>query len=226
MAISLLDREIYSYSDVDRLGGVHPGTALRWLDGYTRAGKFYQPVLRPERTGRDAVTWGELVEARLLAEFRDKRVSVQRMRPAIDLLRKEFGAYPLAHARPWLDVEGRELVRRVQTQVGLDDPLLLVVVRRGQLMLADETARFRDSVRYDAGVVSTLTPSSTSPDVKLDPARAFGQPTIRSVRTETLAEDFRAGATREELVDLYDLSADQVDQAIHFELIAGRPNVA
>ena len=92
-------------------------------------------------------------------------------------------------------------------------------------MLADETARFRDSVRYDAGVASTLTPASISPDVKLDPARAFGQPTIRSVRTETLAEDFRAGATRE-LVDLYDLSADQVDQAIRFELIAGRPNVA
>lgn len=70
MALSLLDHAVYSYADVDRLVGLQPGTALRWLEGYTRQGRFYEPVLREERSGSDVVTWGEMVEARLLAEAR------------------------------------------------------------------------------------------------------------------------------------------------------------
>ena len=226
MVESLLDRAIYSYADVDRLVGLHAGTARRWLEGYTRSGRFYDPVLRDEPTGDDAVTWGEMVEARLLAEFRSKEVPVQRLRPAIVRLRGEFGRYPLAHARPFLDVEGRELVRLVQDDVGLERPLQLVVIRSGQLMLAAATERFNAAVEYDGGVVGRLRPDPRTPDVVMDPARSFGQPAIRNVRTDALAEDFRAGTTREELADLYDLTAAQVDEAIRFELIAGSERVA
>lgn len=226
MSVSLLDRAIYSYADVDRLVGLHAGTARRWLEGYARNGVFYEPVLRAEMTGAEAVTWGELVEARLLAEFRDRRVPVQRMRPAIARLREEFGRYPLAHAAPWLDVAGRELVRLVQDEVGLDAPLRFVVVRNGQLMLAEGTQRFWSSVDYDEGVVRLLRPSAVTPEVRMDPERSFGQPAVRSVRTDVLAEDFRAGSSREELADLYDLTAEQVDQALRFELISSRELLA
>ncbi len=152
MAESLLERAIYSYADVDRLVGLRAGTAKRWLEGYTRLGQFYDPVLRPEPAGCDSVTWGEMVEARLLAEFRDMDVPVQRMRPAIVKLREEFGRYPLAHARPFLDVDGRELVKVVQEQVGLERRLQLVVVRDGQYLLTDAAERFRSTVEYDGPV--------------------------------------------------------------------------
>ena len=222
MAVSLLDREIYSYADVDRLVGVRAGTARRWLEGYQRRGHFYAPVLRADPTGSDAVTWGEMVEARLLAEFRDRDVPLHRMRPAIVALREEFGPYPLAYARPFLDVEGRELVRKVQDSVRLERGLQLVVVRSGQLMLTDEAERFRGLVGYDAeGAASSLRPQPVTPAVVMDPMRAFGQPAIRNVRTDTLAEEYRAGSGREELADLYDLTVSQVDEAIRFELIAG-----
>lgn len=226
MAVSLLDRAIYSYADVDRLVGLHSGTAKRWLEGYERSSRFYEPVLRAEPTGAEAVTWGEMVEARLLAEFRSQHVPVQRLRPAIVRLRHEFGRYPLAHARPFLDVEGRELVRAVQEEAGLDRPLRFVVVRNGQAMLADATQRFSDAVEYDDGVVARLAPNRRTPRVVMDPARAFGQPAVRSVRTDALAEDYRAGTSREELAELYDLSAAQVDEAIRFELIAGTEHAA
>ena len=170
MPSSLLDRAIYSYADVDRLVGLHSGTARRWLDGCTRGDTFHAPVLRAERTGQDIVTWGEFVEARLLSEFHDRRVSIQRMRPAIVRLREEFGRYPLAHARPWLDVDGRELVRIVQDEVGLEDSLQFVVVRNGRLRLTPGTGRFRGSVEYDGGVVAALRPSeATTLDVRMDP---------------------------------------------------------
>jgi uncharacterized protein (DUF433 family) len=41
-----------------------------------------------------------------------------------------------------------------------------------------------------------------------------------------LAEDFRAGSSREELADLYELTAEQVDQALRFEVISSRELVA
>jgi len=226
MAESLLDRAIYSYADVDRLVGLHSGTARRWLEGYVRAGRAYDPVLREAPTGENAATWGEMVEARLLAEFRSKHVPVQRLRPAIVRLRKELGRYPLAHARPFLEVEGRELVQLVQNEVGLDRDLQLVVIRSGQLMLADATERFHTAVEYESGVVGRIRPDRRTPEVVMDPAHAFGQPAIRNVRTESLAEDYRAGTTRDELADLYELTPQEIEAAIRFELIAGSDRAA
>lgn len=227
MTIDLLDRAIYTHADVDRLVGLNDGTARRWLEGYSRSGRRYEPVLREEARGVDVVTWGELVEARLLAEFRSRHVPIQRMRPAIVRLREEFGRYPLALARPFLEAEGRELIRVVQDEVGLDQSLQLVVVRNGQLMLAAATERFRSAVDFDSnGVARLLRPETRTPDVVMDPTRTFGQPAVRSVRTEVLAEAYRAGANREELVDLFELTPGQVDAAIRFELIAGGERAA
>lgn len=211
---------------MDRLVGLRQGTARRWLEGYERLGRFYEPVLRPEPTGSDAVTWGEMVEARLLAEFRDREVPVQRMRPAIVRLREEFGRYPLAHARPFLDVEGRELVQVVQEQVGLERRLQLVVVANGQYLLSEAAQRFRSAVVYQNEIAGLLRPESRTPEVVMDPRRTFGQPAVRNVRTDALAEDYRAGASREDLADLYDLTPRQVDEAIRFELIAGAERAA
>lgn len=225
MSSSLLDRAIYAYADVDRLVGLRSGTARRWLEGYTRAGRFFDPILRPEPSGSDTASWGEMVEARLLAEFRALSVPVQRLRPAIAELRKGFGRYPLAHARPFLDVEGRELVRSIQDELALDPQMQLVVVRNGQLVLGETTQRFRAVVEYDADVVGRLRPDARTPDVVMDPLRTFGQPAIRNVRTSSLAEDFRAGCSSQELAELYDLTPDLVDEAIRFELIA-RPERA
>jgi len=220
MTVSLLDRAIYSYADVDRLVGLRSGTARRWLEGYSRQGRNYAPVLRPEPTGADDVTWGEMVEARLLAEFRNRDVPVHRLRPAVERLRETWGRYPLAHARPFLDVAGRELVQVVQQEVGLDRGLQLVVVRDGQLVLSDAAQRFSTAVVYEQEVAKSLRPNARTPQVVMDPRRSFGQPAVRNVRTESLAEDYRAGTTPEELSDLYDLDRDQVDAAIRFEFIA------
>ena len=141
-------------------------------------------------------------------------------------LRDEFGRYPLAHARPFLDVEGRELVRAVQEEVGVDGPLQFVVVRNGQTLLTAAMERFNQTAEYDSGVVSSLRPNVRTPQVFMDPRRAFGQPAVRNVRTDTVAEAFSAGSSREELADLYDLSPQQVDEAIRFELIAGSERAA
>ena len=146
------------------------------MEGYERLGRYFNPVLRPEPSGSDAVTWGEMVEARLLAEFRDRRVPVQRMRPALVKLRGEIGRYPLAHAGPFLEVEGRELVQHVQEQVGLERVLRLVVARDRQFLLTDGAKRFRSAVEYDQGRAVMMRPDARTPDVVMDLRRSSGQP--------------------------------------------------
>lgn len=55
--VALLDRAVYGMSQVDRLLGISPGTAARWIDGYERSGRRYGPLVRSERSGSDLVTW-------------------------------------------------------------------------------------------------------------------------------------------------------------------------
>src|SRR5262249_36101261 len=127
-AVSVLERRVYVMSDVDLFLGLPSGTARRWIDGYSRGGRTYGPVIREDSSGDEIVTWGEFVETRLLAGYRARGVSLQRLRPAVQLLRREFGTpYPLATAQPYLDVAGRELIMRVQDQTGIERPLWLVV---------------------------------------------------------------------------------------------------
>lgn len=52
----VLERRVYGMAQVDRLLALKSGTARHWIDGYTRAGKTYDPVIRSESSGADLVT--------------------------------------------------------------------------------------------------------------------------------------------------------------------------
>ena len=224
--VNLLDRPVYGASQVDRLLALTPGTARRWIDGYTRAGRFYPPVVRPEHTGDELVTWGEFVETRLLAGYRDKNVPMIRMRPAIIRLRDLFETrYPLAHARPF--ASGRELVLSAQEDVALDASLRIVlVVRTGQTVLAEPAQHFVDSVEFGNGddpAVERVRPREGNGLVVIDPLRQFGEPVVRSVPTEVIAEQIRAGDRLDMVADLYELSRDEVEAAVRYELTRVAP---
>lgn len=219
--VNLLDRRMYAMSDVDRLLRLNGGTARRWIDGYTRAGKPYAPVIRLERTGDDVVTWGEFTEARLLAEFRESGVTLQNLRPAIARLRENWGTpYPLAHRRAFLTAEGRELVETVQDE--FEVPREVQIVRRardGQLQLTAAAAAFSSATVYSPkGFAVGFQPLQAAPAVFIDPERQAGRPIVGSVPTDVLADLFRAGDGVDTIALAYDLEPDLVEQAIRFEL--------
>jgi uncharacterized protein (DUF433 family) len=220
----LLERRVFGMSQVDRLLGLPGGTARRWIDGYTRGGRTYPPVVRTEPTGDEIVTWGEFVETRLLSEYRGEGVPLVHMRPAIVRLRERFDArYPLAHARPFVAVAGRELVLEVQESVDLDRKLKLVVVRSGQTVLTEPAQKFYKAAEFDqaGGFVTRLHPLTQVPEVVIDPLRQFGEPVVRSVRTEIIAEQVRAGEQIDAIANLYELTRASVEAAVRYELIRG-----
>ncbi|HTW11303.1 MAG TPA: DUF433 domain-containing protein [Solirubrobacteraceae bacterium] len=232
--VDLLLRPVYSLPQVDRVLGLHAGTARRWIDGYDRSGKHYEPVVREETTGDEAVTWGEFVETRLLSEYRDAGVPMVHMRPAVIALREELQTqYPLASARTWLDVQGQELVRKVQEKVGLEQRLALVVVRTGQqVMWSNEADAFSRSIEWTEhtvnGQVERLRADVDFPDVVLDPLRGFGEPVIRgrNVATEILGELYNAGETVQGLAETYELDPALVDEAVRYEFRIAKSAVA
>jgi uncharacterized protein (DUF433 family) len=222
MSSDLLERPIYDMPQVDRLLALKPGTARRWIDGYERAGKRYPPVIRLEHTGSDIVTWGEFVETRFLAEYREKGIPLVRMRPAIEQLRKEYDTkYPLASIRPF--TSGKELVYHIQKQVDLERPLYLVVLRNNQLLLAPAAGHFMESVSADdEGDITRLRPLPSVEQVVIDPLRQFGDPVVRSVPTSIIAEQVRAGDRLEMIAELYELPLQDVEAAVRYELLRGQ----
>jgi uncharacterized protein (DUF433 family) len=206
-------------SQVDRLLRLHGGTARRWIDGYRRGDRFYPPVVRAESTGADVVTWGEFVETRLLSEYRNQGVPLHRMRPVVERLREELNTpYPLAEARPF--ALGRELVAKVQSDVGLESNLYIVELRTSQLYLTAPADRFFLTTKWIDGVgaAETVQPDPRAKTVTIDPLVAFGEPAVRAVRTATIASEYRAGDSAESIADGYSLSLEQVNDAIKFEL--------
>jgi uncharacterized protein (DUF433 family) len=216
----LLDRAVYDFRHVDRLLTLPAGTARRWIDGYERGGRSYGPIVRAEPTGEDAVTWGEFVETAFLAEYREADVPLQRIRPVVDGLRERLGvAHPLAYRQPL--VSGRELVETLQTEGRVPEELLVVRrLRDGQLALTTRAETFEAKIEYgpgDHGVAVRLKPLGAASPVRIDPDYAFGDPTVRGVRTSVLAEDRVAGASVQELASAFDLTPDSVREALRYE---------
>lgn len=215
--ITLLDREMYSVPQAADLLRIPTQTLWRWLEGHDRKGQHYLPVIRQEPTGGDIVTWGEFVEAGYLREYRARQVPLQQMRPFMAELRERLGVpWPLAHARPW--VADRKLVLEVQETEALDPDLRLVVWESGQLSLAPAAQSFFHKIEFEADVVGRLRPDGRESPVVIDPERSFGNPIVKGVPTETLAELFRAGEPLELIADGYELAIADVEAALRFEL--------
>jgi uncharacterized protein (DUF433 family) len=215
---SMLDREVYVYAEVDRLIGLPAGTARRWINGYERDGKTYDPVLRVTPKESPWVTWGEFVEARMLAEYRDrKKVPIARQRAAIERLRVMFKVeYPLAYVRPFLSAHERDLTMTGE-EVGLPD--LEMTIRTGQALLGDarwlaEAATLSQDALGEPMIVE-LPADRDFPEIVINPSRYSGQPTFvgRRVSPVTIAQMADSGERPEDLAADYGLSLRQVQDA-------------
>jgi uncharacterized protein (DUF433 family) len=215
--VRLLRREVYSLRQAGDLLGVHVPTLRRWLDGYESKGKTYRPVIRPEPTGSEIVTWGEFVEAGYLREYRSSRVSLQRIRPFVDDLRDHYGVpYPLATLKPF--VADGAFVVQVQERHGLDSELRLMRYDNGQYLLTPPAEAFFKKIEFAGGAAAKMRPLGIDAPVVIDPERMFGEPTVSGVvRTDILMELFQAGETIEAIARGYELTPDEVQAAIRYE---------
>lgn len=207
---------MYPVADAARMLRMPPSTLSWWLEGDPQRG--YGPVLRSEPTGDRVLTWGEYVEAGYLREYRRRRVSLQELRPFIDLLRHEFGVpYPLAHARPYIG-PGRKLVAEIEDSLQIDARLRMVVVCSGQRLLGGPAEAFLERVEFaPEGPAVRLFPAGTQSRVVIDPLRAGGAAAVRGIRTEALRELVDRGEPLSAVAQDFDLATEELEHALAYE---------
>lgn len=221
--IDLLERPVYPYSEVDRLIGLSRGTARRWINGYERSGKSYLPILREASKDTEWATWGEFVEARILAEYRDLDIPTGRLRATVAGLRDRFGvSHPLAHERPYLAAEAGEIVID-RERLDPDGEPGLVVIRTGQMLLSERGREVitRAALTRDANghnVVAELRVDEQFPDIVVSPDRRGGEPTItgRRIAVTTIAGLASTGEDISDIAADFGLSKQQVKAAIAY----------
>jgi uncharacterized protein (DUF433 family) len=220
VAVSVLDREMYTESGAARLLRVAPATLHYWLEGGIGRGKTYKPVIREEPTGSRSVTWAEFVEAGLLRQYRRAhRVPMIELRSFIDGLRQAMSVpYPLAHFQPF--VGGRKLLLQAQTDAGLDAEFALVAQVGGQYILSPAAQEFFERVTWDDDVATAWRPdSNANSPVIVDPDVRFGRPSVGGISTEILQEQADAGEDVRDLAETFSLTIKQVRWALAYELV-------
>ncbi len=173
--------------------------------------------------GDFAISFLDLIEAKVASQLREWGVSMHTIRQAQSVLARKLEVeHPFAHSDIYTD--GRQIFIDVADQI--DDHTLSEVVS-GQQFFPD-IRKFLTQIDY--GVESGLAERwRIAPGVELVPGVRFGKPVIAGtgVATYVVATAFQANAQRASLVaDLYSLSEEQVRAAVDFERTHGLRRVA
>jgi uncharacterized protein (DUF433 family) len=215
----VLDRPLYAYGEVDRLLDLPVGTARRWIDGYSRRGRQYEPVVRVEPLGPDTpVTWGEFIETYYLSRLRatDRPIPMLEIREAVLRLRRETGfRYVFAHEQVLLaDRDLLQLFREIQDEEGVGD-LLVEALRSGQLVLIPEARKRLERIEFSDGIAVRVPPRQDIDSIVVAGDTNFGRPAIlgTSITPIAVAELVQAGDSIEHIAEVYGLTAGQVTDA-------------
>ena len=154
------ERKLYTYLTVDHILGLHPGTAQRWINGYSRRGKFYKPIVRELSLNTEVATWGEFVETYYLARFRHHGVPTNKQRQTMQAVKERTGRRYLFAEDPdplFADATLKEVIVQVQDDTGF--PEFLVKRTRQGLLLVDDAAERLKRISYNvSGFAESLLP--------------------------------------------------------------------
>lgn len=216
--LEILERDMYSEAEAARLLNVAQSTLHYWLDGGSRRGRTYQPVVRTHPTGQRRVTWAEFVEAGLLREYRQGHgIPMAELRLFIESLRSKLDVpYPLAHLRPF--TSGKRLFYEAQSAAGLTGEFCLVAVAGDQLLLTPAAESFMRRVTWVDDVAMGWRPAA-DPDstVRISPDVRFGKPSVGGISTEVLWEHSEAGESAADLANTFEVDINDVRWALSYE---------
>ena len=207
----------------------HPIFTLREAAGYLGLPKstihqWARPADRPAlitvfpRHGRQAtLPFIGFAEAYVLGAFRRAGVPLQRIRPAVDVLRREIGIeHALASERLFTD--GAEVLLDYAEQRDEKDLLDLVVVRTGQHQFSDLVRDYLQRIAYGADCWASefQLPSYTEARVIVNPEVAFGLPIVTGAgaRVEDLVDRFLAGDRLGDIAADFDMVPSEVEDVI------------
>ncbi len=185
-------------------------TFHRWARGYERGGALLH-VRSPQSEGLP-VTFIALAEAYVLNALRDAGVRPAKIRPALDVLKREFGEYVLVAKE--LATDGISVLWDFsQTEAGRE----LIDGRTGQQIIREIVKDYMTYVGWNRdGFPQDLELRQWAPSkVIVDVRRSFGQPIFAGtgVRVADVAGMVKAGETAEDVADEFGIEVGDVRTA-------------
>lgn len=204
----------YTLAEAAAYASVDPKTVRNWY-GYDDSRRL---VLGTKERGV-RLSYMQLVEVAFVATFRRFGVQLDRIREARDFTARQFDArFPFAEFR--FKTEGTHLLMDFfNEQAPADTRSLVIADRSGQLvwesMVSDRFAEFEYDAQY--GIAIRWHVAGYESSVVIDPRMAFGSPSVRGIPTRVLRGRYRSGESMDEIVEDFNIEAEQVRDALAFE---------
>jgi len=216
-----LDTPTYPAAEAARLVDISATRVRRWLKGYHywyRAGVRHQrPVIRRRGTaGTNYASFLDLVDLLFVKRFLDEKISLQKVRRALDEAARILGTDHFARQRFFTD--GSD----IYLQVKEEGDAILQLLAGGQWVIAEIIKQLAQQIDFDepTGLARRWYPLGREGLIVLDPLISFGRPSIigRGVATANVYDLFIAEALRSDRVCTWmDLSPKELDAAVRFE---------
>lgn len=216
----------YSVGEAARYLRIPAATLRSWVAGRTYprqdgVGSF-DPIIRAADAERRRLSFENLIEAHVLRALRTQHsVDLKSVRPALAYAEEVLGIKRLLLNEALLTNGGELFLDRFGELINL--------TRAGQIAIREVLIQHLKRVeRDDAAIPIRLYPfvGAGLPDstrsVVIDPRRSFGRPVLvgAGIRTQVIADRINAGETVGELADDYELTEEQIRDALVFHQAA------
>ena len=220
------NRPAYGAAEAARYLRLPAATLRTWLVGreYPRgdAHATFHPLIKPASSQPLQLSFYNLIEAHVLRALRTEHgVALAELRAAIAYAERKLGLHRLL-----LSPE----LRTHAGQVFLDRYVELIdLSASGQLTMRKMFESHLQRVEWDNWKVPVrlypyveASAGGATSSIAIDPNVAFGRPVIRraGISTAAIANRLDAGETIEALADDYDLSRDEIEQAVLYSRAA------
>lgn len=231
---------VYTLAEAAALVEIPRRRLGRWVNGYHRGGVEYPPLWRSTMVAEsdgEAISFADLMEARMVAAFHETGVPIPTLREAIERAQHKYGVQrPLSSQRFLTDgrrlfaeisdpdavvslPERRAAGARKRVPAGTD---LVDIGSRQQVFRSVVAPTFRN-VDYEGDDAVRWWPLGERRAIVVDPSRSFGRPidAASGVPTRALADALGPGRKRtvshyRNVARLYDVPEKVVREADRF----------
>jgi uncharacterized protein (DUF433 family) len=218
--INVLNSGVFTVPLVANLIGVSKGKVRRWVDGQ----KEKQAAIIDNELGRVdnklAVSFTNLMELQFVAFFVKAGVKLHNIRAILQEAKSLLNhPHPFATKTVFM-TDKRKIVTRIVRDNGVDH---IYDLKTKNYEMEDVVMQSleRDMVYDPSGNASIWYPRrAICPSVVVNPCRSFGRPVLKesSIPTEIIAQTFAVEKNLETVSLMFDISEQQVSEAIKFEL--------
>lgn len=214
---------MYSYKRASQLLDIPAQRLYSWtLSRQKKESEANHPVVHlelPDIDGEHALSFLNLIELKLLNEFRRLGLSLQYIRQVVDVLAQSYDIdHPLACKR--LMTDGQAIFAEIDESG--EFACIEIAGQRPNHVVMEKVIRpfFREiDFLSDTDLAYRWFPGGREGIIVLDSEKALGEPILINsrIRTLTLATLYRAGDTIDDISSYYEIPRHDVMVAVEFE---------